>query len=105
MNGEIQQASNIVISARKSLYENKEIDFKLSAASSATLKALFPDDSNAFSRTQESIYFLTRSNISSGAYTTRSSFWSVKKDEISVPSASRISINVAMDGEVTSFSS
>ena len=27
MNGEIQQASNIVISARKSLYENKEIDF------------------------------------------------------------------------------
>lgn len=27
MNGEIQQASDIVISARKSLYENKEIDF------------------------------------------------------------------------------
>ena len=30
--------------------KNKEIDFKLSAASSATLKALFPDNSNAFSR-------------------------------------------------------
>ena len=30
--------------------KNKEIDFKLSAASSATLKTLFPDDSNAFSR-------------------------------------------------------
>ena len=27
MNGEIQQASNLVISARRSLYENKEIDF------------------------------------------------------------------------------
>ncbi len=27
MNGEIQQASNIVISARKALFENKEIDF------------------------------------------------------------------------------
>lgn len=30
--------------------KNKEIDFKLSAASSATLKALFPNNSNAFSR-------------------------------------------------------
>ena len=27
MNGEIQQASNIVISARKALFDNKEIDF------------------------------------------------------------------------------
>ena len=27
MNGEIQQASNIVISARKALFENEKIDF------------------------------------------------------------------------------